>query len=216
MPSIEQVQNENLNDLEGLATFSRENDAKPIELNITAKVLVQFGAEFKLAVNRLIDERQITASGYLADVSDPEITEQPGSTTLQIRLADYYDYVNKGVKGVKSSRNAPKSPYQFKTLGVGDAMRASLTKYVTNNRSKIRTVSSPRDKALGIGLERKGLKSSNLPTIEEQVDTMGYMIKRFGIKARYYFDDAFNEVFKDFEMVMLESVGNDIIIGITK
>jgi hypothetical protein len=42
------------------------------------------------------------------------------------------------------------------------------------------------------------------------------MIKRFGIKARYYFDDAFDEVFKDFEMVMLESVGNDIIIGITK
>jgi hypothetical protein len=210
MPSIQQVQLENLNDLEGLATFSRENDAKPIELSITAKVLAQYGAEFKLAVERLIDERQITASGYLADVSDPEITEQPGSTTLQIRLADYYDYVNKGVKGVKSSRNAPKSPYQFKTLGVGDAMRASLTKYVTNNRSKIRTVT--RDRAVGIGLERKGVQSP----LERQVNTMGYMIKRFGIKARYYFDDAFNEVFKDFEMVMLESVGNDIIIGITK
>jgi hypothetical protein len=212
MPSIQQVQLENLNDLEGLATFSRENDGKPIELNITAKVLAQFGAEFKLAVERLIDERQITASGYLADVSNPEITEQPGSTTLQIRLADYYDYVNKGVKGVKSSRNAPKSPYQFKTLGVGDAMRASLTKYVTNNRSKIRTVTRYKP----IGLERKGVQSSTKSTIEREVDTMGYMIKRFGIKARYYFDDAFNEVFKDFEMVMLESVGNDIIIGITK
>jgi hypothetical protein len=212
MPSIQQVQLENLNDLEGLATFSRENDAKPIELNITAKVLAQYGAEFKSAVERLIDERQITASGYLADVSDPEITEQPGSTTLQIRLADYYDYVNKGVKGVKSSRNAPKSPYQFKTLGVGDAMRASLTKYVTNNRSKIRTVTRYKP----IGLERKGVQSSTKSTIEREVDTMGYMIKRFGIKARYYFDDAFNEVFKDFEMVMLESVGNDIIIGITK
>jgi hypothetical protein len=212
MPSISQVQLENLNDLEGLATFDRANDGKPIELNITAKVLAQYGAEFKLAVERLIDERQITASGYLADVSNPEITEQPGSTTLQIRLADYYDYVNKGVKGVKSSRNAPKSPYQFKTLGVGDAMRASLTKYVTNNRSKIRTVTRYKP----IGLERKGVQSSTKSTIEREVDTLGYMIKRFGIKARYYFDDAFNEVFKDFEMVMLESVGNDIIIGITK
>jgi hypothetical protein len=212
MPSIQQVQLESLNDLEGLATFDRANDGKPIELNITAKVLAQYGAEFKLAVERLIDERQITASGYLADVSNPEITEQPGSTTLQIRLADYYDYVNKGVKGVKSSRNAPKSPYQFKTLGVGDAMRASLTKYVTNNRSKIRTVTRYKP----IGLERKGVQSSTKSTIEREVDTMGYMIKRFGIKARYYFDDAFNEVFKDFEMVMLESVGNDIIIGITK
>ena len=212
MPSISQVQLENLNDLEGLATFDRANDGKPIELNITAKVLAQYGAEFKLAVERLIDERQITASGYLADVSNPEITEQPGSTTLQIRLADYYDYVNKGVKGVKSSRNAPKSPYQFKTLGVGDAMRASLTKYVTNNRSKIRTVTRYKP----IGLERKGVQSSTKSTIEREVDTMGYMIKRFGIKARYYFDDAFDEVFKDFEMVMLESVGNDIIIGITK
>jgi len=212
MPNIQQVQLESLNDLEGLATFDRANDGKPIELNITAKVLAQFGAEFKLAVERLIDERQITASGYLADVSNPEITEQPGSTTLQIRLADYYDYVNKGVKGVKSSRNAPKSPYQFKTLGVGDAMRASLTKYVTNNRSKIRTVTRYKP----IGLERKGVQSSTKSTIEREVDTMGYMIKRFGIKARYYFDDAFDEVFKDFEMVMLESVGNDIIIGITK
>jgi hypothetical protein len=212
MPSIQQVQLESLNDLEGLATFDRANDGKPVELNITAKVLAQYGAEFKLAVERLIDERQITASGYLADVSNPEITEQPGSTTLQIRLADYYDYVNKGVKGVKSSRNAPKSPYQFKTLGVGDAMRASLTKYVTNNRSKIRTVTRYKP----IGLERKGVQSSTKSNIEREVDTLGYMIKRFGIKARYYFDDAFNEVFKDFEMVMLESVGNDIIIGITK
>lgn len=33
--------------------------------------------------------------------------------TFQLSLADYYDYVNKGVKGTKSSKRAPNSPYRF-------------------------------------------------------------------------------------------------------
>lgn len=210
MPNIQQVQIESLNDLEGLATFSREFDGKPVQLNIAAKVLAQFGAEFNLKLKELIKERQIDASGYLSDTSNPEIIEQGARAQMQIRLADYYDFVNKGVKGKKSSRNAPNSPYQFKTYCVGDAMRASLTKYIQSNRSKIRTVT--RDKAVGIGLERKGVQSP----LEREVNTMGYMIKSYGIKARHYFDDAFDEVFKDFDVVMTEAIGNDIIISLTR
>ena len=211
MPNIQQVQAENLNNLEGFATFSREFDNKPVQLNITAKVLAQFGAEFNLKLKELIKQRKIDASGYLSDVSNPEIIQEGASATMQIRLADYYDYVNKGVKGKNpDSRNAPNSPYFFKTYGVGKEMRENLTKYIQNNRSKIRTVT--RDKAVGIGLERKGVQSP----LERQVNTMGYMIKSYGIKARHYFDDAFDEVFKDFNVVMTEAIGNDIIISLTR
>ena len=59
------------------------------------------------------------------------------SVVLKIRLLDYYDYVNKGVKGVKSSRNAPSSPYQYKNLGMSQDGRASLRKYIESGRAKI-------------------------------------------------------------------------------
>jgi hypothetical protein len=215
MPSIDSVQQAALNELESFASVSI-SDIGPVELTVTERILTEYGAEFKLLLERLIRERQITASGNLADISNPEVVTATGATTLTVRMVDYYDFVNKGVRGIKSSRNAPKSPYQFRTFGISDGMRKSLTLYVQSNRAKISTVKKIKDRALGIGLERKGLKSSTRPTIEQQVNTLGYMIKAYGIKERGYFDDAFDKVFANFEIVMQEAVGTDIILTLTR
>jgi hypothetical protein len=215
MPSIDSVQQAALNELESFASVSI-SDIGPVELTVTERILTEYGAEFKLLLERLIKDRKITASGNLADISNPEVVTEAGVTKLIIRMPYYYDFVNKGVRGIKSSRNAPKSPYQFRTYGISDGMRRSLTLYVKSNRAKISTVKKIKDRALGIGLERKGLKSSTRPTIEQQVNTLGYMIKAYGIKERGYFDDAFDKVFANFEVVMQEAVGTDIILTLTR
>lgn len=213
MPSIGSVQREALGELEGLASVSRSG-VDDVELTVTERILVQYGAEFKRVVAELINQRKLVATGNLADVSNPEIDSAPGITTMRIRLADYYDFVNKGVKGVKSSRNAPDSPYQFRSLRVQDDMRKNLTPYVQQGRFKIRNVR--RDVALGTGLERKGVSLSTRPSIEQQVNQLGYLIKAYGIKETGYFDDAFNQVFSNFEVVMTEAVGQDIILTLSR
>jgi hypothetical protein len=213
MPSIGKVQQAALDELESLASVSR-SDIGPVELTVTERILTEYGAEFKLLLEQLIKSKQITASGNLADISNPEVVTEAGATTLTLRMVDYYDFVNKGVRGVKSSRNAPNSPYKFRGYYIPDSMRRNLTQYVQSGRAKISTVRN--DRALGTGLERKGVKASSRPTIAQQVNTLGYLIKAYGIKERGYFDDAFDKVFGNFEIVMQEAVGTDIILTLTR
>jgi len=68
-----------------------------------------------------------------------------------------------------------------------------------------------RDKALGIGRERKGLS-----LIDVKTNQLVFLIKAYGIKATHYFTDAIKETFKDFELKMSEAVGRDIIFTLEK
>lgn len=179
-----------------------------VKLSVLEKIFVQYGAEFALKVREYLEQKNNIGSGSLADSTDPEVTVAGSVATLIIRLNDYYDFVNKGVKGVKSSKNAPGSPYSFKNYGVPDTMKDSLRKYINSGKAKVRTVR--KDKAYGIGGERKGKRFTEEET---QVNTLGYLIKRFGIKKSGYFDKAFKEVFAGYEEVIAEAIGADIVLS---
>ena len=180
-------------------------------------VLEQYGAAFKDTLGKTMNAKQIVASARLFDSITPEITKTPTSEILQIRLLDYYDYPNEGVRGVKSSRNAPNSPYRYKNFGVPDSMKQSLKEYIQSGKAKISSVQ--RDVAKGIGFESKYSKISTAgkaTLIDRQVATLGYLIKAFGIKATNYFTDSFDATFKDFEVTIGEAVGRDIVITLER
>jgi len=182
------------------------NSFEPVRMGISAKVLAQYGALLKLNVARLMNERKVVASGALLDDNNFKIQVSEDGSQMQIIMNAYFDYPNKGVKGVKSSSNAPNSPYQYKNYGMSADGRDSIRKYIESGKAKISTVVRSKDKALGIGMERKGL---NL--IDTKTETLIYMIKKYGIKTTNYFDDAVKETFKDFELIMSEAVGRDIV-----
>lgn len=205
MPSIKKAQAAAA--LEGLG--NNRSDFDPVRLSVTENILVQYGAEFKLKVVQKLNEKLNIASGQLADNITPEVTKSATETLLQIKVLDYYDFINQGVKGVKSSRNAPASPYQFKNYGMSEEGRMSLLKYIQSGRAKVSTVK--KDVAYGIGLERKGKRLTEEQT---KVNTLSYMIKAYGIKATNYFTEAFNEVFADFESTIAQAVGEDIVISL--
>lgn len=184
-----------------------EDRPGPVALTVLQKILVQYGSDFAIELAESMKQKEVFGSGKLADSIIPEVNED--GNTLQIRMLNYYDYPNKGVKGVKSSANAPTSPYQYKTFGMNRDGRKSISDYVLSGRAKIRTVRS--DKAVGIGLERKGVSA-----IESKVNTLIYLIKAYGIKTTNYFDDAFNKVFKDFAVTAADAVGRDIVITIQR
>lgn len=184
-----------------------EDRPGPVALTVLQKILVQYGSDFAIELAESMKQKEVFGSGKLADSIIPEVNEE--GNTLQIRMLNYYDYPNKGVKGVKSSANAPTSPYQYKTFGMNRDGRKSISDYVLSGRAKIRTVRN--DKAVGIGIERKGVSA-----LDSKINTLIYLIKAYGIKTTNYFDDAFNKVFKDFAVTAADAVGRDIVITIQR
>ena len=171
-------------------------------------VFEQYGKEFLLNLSKQANRKKVVASGKLLSESKFMIK----GDTMQIIVPDYYDYPNEGVKGVKSSRNAPGSPYQYKSYGMNAEGRRSIKQYILSGRAKIKTVRKNNDKALGIGLEKKRLSVADM-----QTNTLIYLIKRFGIKRTNYFTDAINETFdKDFELKMTDVIGKQIVFTLEK
>lgn len=182
-----------------------------MEFGVVNGVIQQYGGLLLENIDKYANLKKVTASGDLLENLIPEILEENGIQIFRLRMLDYYDYPNQGVKGVNSSKNAPSSPYQYKNYGMSSSGRASLKRYIQSGKAKISSVMN--DKALGIGSESKGVSLSKKKTlIDREVDTLSYLIKKFGIKATNYFTDAINETFKDFEVKMVEAVERDIII----
>ena len=181
------------------------------EFGVVAGVLEQYGAELLKNISYFGNNKGVVGSGDLLSSMVPELTEENGVTTFRLRMLDYYDYPNEGVKGVNSSSNAPGSPYQYRNYGMSSDGRASLKKYILSGKAKITSVRN--DKALGKGGEKIGVAFSNKKAlIDKQVDTLAYLIKRFGIKKTNYFTDAFNKTFENFEVDMVEAAGRDIVV----
>jgi len=192
--------------LSQLGSFGEDRPG-PVPLTVLQKILVQYGSDFAIELAESMKQKEVFGSGKLADSIIPEVNED--GNTLTIRMLNYYDFPNKGVKGVKSSANAPTSPYQYKTFGMNRDGRKSISDYVLSGRAKIRNVRN--DKAVGIGLERKGVSA-----LDSKINTLIYLIKAYGIKTTNYFDDAFNKVFKDFAVTAAEAVVRDIVITIQR
>jgi hypothetical protein len=181
-----------------------------VEFGVVASLLEQYGAELLTNISYFGNNKGVVGSGDLLNSMVPELTEENGVDIFRLRMLDYYDYPNEGVRGVASSSNAPSSPYQYRNYGVPLSMKDSLKKYILSGKAKIQSVKN--DKALGKGGEKIGVAFSNKTLIDKQVDTLAYLIKRFGIKKTNYFTDAFNKTFQSFEVDMVEAAGRDIVI----
>jgi hypothetical protein len=191
--------------------ISKLGTTNEFEFFVASNILEQYGTEFKAELERLMKERQISASGDLADSINPQIDNE--GKRLTITMLDYYDFVNEGVKGVKSSKNASTSPYKFKNYGMNAEGRASIKNYILSGKAKVRSTGG--DKARGIGIERKGVQFSQKKSlIDRQVDTLIYNIKKYGIKKTDYFTDAFEKVFANWEQDMSEAFGEDVALSL--
>jgi hypothetical protein len=176
----------------------------PVQLTIIEKLLSEYGIAFQKELEQQIDSKGITASGNLRDNINPQLE---GGNRLVIRMPDYYDYPNKGVKGVKSSRNAPGSPYQYRNFGMNKQGRDSIREYIRSGRAKVASVRN--DAARGIGSERKGV---DLETAK--VNTLIYLIKAYGIKKTSYYDKAFEKVFGTLQQALADGIGYQITLTI--
>ena len=188
----------------GKTDFSIEDTANLDLNNPTLALFFEYAKIFQEEVREQIKNKNITSSGKLADNID--VVANDKGNGIYISMIDYYDFVNKGVKGVNSSKNAPSSPYQYKTYGMPETARKGLKEYINSGKASIRVVNK---KKTTIGAEKK--KAS---LIDLKVNQLVYNIKKYGIKTTSYLDNALNEVLPKLNEDMLNLIGRTIVIQI--
>jgi hypothetical protein len=182
-------------------------DNKLIDLkDVTLSFFEKYAAIYLLAISESIKKNQVVGSGKMLKGIDPQISKE--ESTMRIYMADYYDFVNKGVKGVKNYKNAPASPYKYKNYVMNAEGRASIKDYIQSGKAKI-SVATKKNTTNAVGLEKKKISLIDLKT-----NTLIYLIKKYGIKTTNFFDEATESVRKSMIEDISEVMAQTIVIQI--
>ena len=171
--------------------------------------LTELGNNFK---NNWIEEtnrKNIVASGGIDKVEFIIDETDATKVTLNILFPYYAKFVDKGVKGVKSSANAPDSPYQFKNYGMNAEGRASVKRWMDSGKAKVTATDVKRYGS--VGSEKKFSKISKE---DSKLNTLIYNIKKYGIKKRDFINPVLNETLDGAAKELGDILGKEIVINI--
>lgn len=215
--SISQLQNEILSFLDTLGEskelFTRVQDLKGLE-----KAIGEVVGEFIKQVQENLEKAGKIDTGALA--TDITQSEWDGSSIsigypAESAAAKYYDFVNKGVKGVKSGQPAD-SPYSFKNDRPSLAMQLAIAKWYRRNAGFGRRETQKKNLS---ALQRKRKKLLKVTNEADRLKSLAYAtsinIKRRGLKKTGYFDNAVQKYFgSNFNKLIAKVVGKEIQVNI--
>lgn len=215
--SISQLQNEILAFLDTLGEskelFTRVQDLKGLE-----KAIGEVVGEFIKQVQENLEKAGKIDTGALA--TDITQSEWDGSSIsigypAESAAAKYYDFVNKGVKGVKSGQPAD-SPYSFKNDRPSLAMQLAIAKWYRRNAGFGRRETQKKNLS---ALQRKRKKLLKVTNEADRLKSLAYAtsinIKRRGLKKTGYFDNAVQKYFgSNFNKLIAKVVGKEIQVNI--
>ena len=195
------------------------------KLPILEQALAEFGLEFNDAIVANLEKSGSIGKGKLAEPSMPVVTKFGTKYVLNLGYAkgspqiEYFDYINKGVKGAKSGTPAD-SPYSFKNSFPNRKMAANIFSWLNTARKKAsadNVATSQTEK------KRQGLKKivNEAQNKRKLAYAISASIKSKGIKQTKYFDNAVAQVFnKEFTDTIAYAVISDaavrIVANITK
>lgn len=188
----------------GSSSFNIE-DKSAFETTLEKKI-----AKFLLDVQKGVRKYGLIGSGKLATEQGykTKVTKQPQLTQVEIFMINYGMFQNFGVKGIRSHKNAPDSPYKFKTYGMPQSARDGIRAMIMKGKKKTRNVKYEK-----VGLERKN-KDSKDP-IDIQVADAVYKIKKYGIKTKPFFTEAFEKHFGTFDEEMIKAIKKQMVTTLT-
>jgi hypothetical protein len=192
---------------------SKEDFAALNTLPVLEQYLILSAANFIQKVKDNIEVLGISDTGALSDdISSGDLIKEPQGYSISVgyprnsKAAKYYDFVNKGVKGVKSG--TPNSPYSFKNLGVGRSMLKNISSWVNRNGIKRNDVSITKRQSKRESLSKMVSEASKKKSIAYAV---AVNIKKKGLKKTGFFDSAVDSYFgRDFAASVSKMIGQDI------
>ena len=171
--------------------------------------LTTLGDKFTEKWVTTLDQKKIVASGGIDKVRFEIDETDAEKVTLNIFFVGYAKFVDKGVKGVKSSANAPDSPYQFKNYGMIAEGRASVKRWLDSGKAKVTATDVKRYGS--VGGEKKFSKISEA---DSKLNTLIYNIKKYGIKKRDFINPVLNETLDGAAKELSDILGKEIVINI--
>ena len=211
--SISQLQKELVNSgaLAQLGS-SRKNFLQAEELPTLERFLILSAANFILKVKENIEALGISDTGALSDdlaEGQLEKSNQGYSITMgyptNSKAAKYYDFVNKGVKGVKTG--TPNSPYAFKNIGVSRAMLKNIYSWVNRNGLRGNDVAITKRQAKRQSLSKMVSEATKKKSLAYAI---AVNIKKRGLKQTRFFDNAVDSYFSNFGVEVAKVIGQDV------
>jgi peptidoglycan hydrolase-like protein with peptidoglycan-binding domain len=150
-----------------------------------------------------------------------EIEKYQGKYTLEIGYdkndpsAKYWDYVNKGVRGI-DSREPDNSPYYFKKLTAPPVMVNAIKSWARQNG-----ITPTANESQKTNLSALQQKRKRIAEVQDPLDSFAYFtarkIKREGLPYTGYFDKPVAEYFgENFAEAIAKAAAFDIRIAIRK
>jgi hypothetical protein len=192
--------------------FKPDASGDQLDLPILEETLALYGKYFNdEIVANLLNSKSIS-SGALSEPATPQVVKFGTKYTLYVGYAEkskqleYYDYINKGVKGTSNEKSDEKSPYSFKTAKKSVPV-SPIKKWIEQNNLKSISVK----KYTKLGVELKQIKDSN-----SIASIIARGIHKKGIRSTYYFDNAANRVFfqQQFRDDIATALGGDFELKI--
>lgn len=174
-------------------------------------ILDRLGIDLVARLEQLVPQ----ASGRLASsIAVIGAKEKAGVWRLEIGFGDanYTDFIDKGVKGIKNKRkvykNADGQYYQFKTYGMPPEALANLEGWAKRKNIEL--------KASNLIENTEGKRRKKLKQITSPASRLAYYIKKYGIEGRNFKQRAVDDV-TPFYITELEEVGaNSLILKVSK
>lgn len=171
------------------------NDFTQASENILEKVLMDY---CNVGVELMRKEIRKKARTKGASTLAQSIINKPAKTTTNsiivptISQVDYYDYVDKGVKGVYNKSKAPKSKYRFRNLYTPDKMVESFKEYIARTGMKTFKNAKGKRKSLYKTNKETKKKTANMDAITKAAEGLAVATKIGGIKPMNYIEKANN------------------------
>jgi len=182
------------------------------------RLLLAFGERFIKEVQDNLDRLGKADTGALnTDITKGDVIRTGTKYELKVgypkgnKSSEYFDFVNKGVKGLKSGQPS-NSPYQFRKLSAPPVMVDALEGWIKRNNIAARNEDQRTDLS---ALQTKRQSLQNLSPTRGLAYAFALSIKRKGLPYTGYFDAAIRSVFgSEFARSVSIVIGKDMSLYI--
>lgn len=204
---------------ESSASFQEADTLQGLE-----KLIIEAASNFVLRVRENLQKANKIDTGELErSISQGDLINNNGIYEIEVgylegsKGAKYADYVNKGVKGVRSGEPSD-SPYSFKNDKPGLSMILAIAKWYRRNAGFARRETQKTGLS---AVQKKRKRLSKMANQADSLKSLAYAtsvnIKRRGLKKTGFFDKAVQASFgSDFTRLVAVVAGRQIQVNITK